>query len=556
MTTENGIYVLQGVMPADIAAAPVGVKVVEIYDDSGQLFSATQVAQMESGGGLLLGYFSIGEAENYRPYFSSLPTSILGPVDPSWPGDYQVAYWTVAWQTVATNYIDQMITQGYGGAFLDVVDECETSWAQQNAPGGDAEGAMVSLFQYLANYAHAKDPDFKIWVNSSGAEDLMTNSTFVNSIDGAYQEELFYKDNGSPQSAAETNYNLNLLDNLVAAGKPVVAVEYISAAAAVADIEAKAANAGIGYYIANPDLNLDGVDTEGFTACYAPGTRIATPGGETRVEDLQIGDGVVTAAGVAKPIKWIGRRSYDAETASACPNLRPVLIRKGALAENVPHRDLRVSPMHALFVDEVFVPAAALVNGVSILRSETGGEIHYLHVELENHEVIFAEGAPAESYVDDDSRAMFDNAAEYYDLYGIAAAGRRFCAPRLEEGYQLEAIRHHLALRAGTIAAAIVPGELAGHVERLEDGVLEGWVMDRANPAAPVELEVLLDGETVAAVLANRYRVDVDRAGFASARCGFSVAMPAAAASLAQVEVRRRADGSNLPIQQPALAGA
>ena len=92
MTTPvNGIYVLQGVVPSQVAAAPVGVKVIDLYNDNGQLFSASQVAQMEAGNALLLGYFSLGEAENYRSYFSSLPSSIVGPVDPSWPGNYRVA---------------------------------------------------------------------------------------------------------------------------------------------------------------------------------------------------------------------------------------------------------------------------------------------------------------------------------------------------------------------------------------------------------------------------------------------------------------------------------
>jgi Ca2+-binding RTX toxin-like protein len=159
---------------------------------------------------------------------------------------------------------------GYGGAFLDVVDECETSWAKANAPGGNATGAMVSLVQYLADYAHAKDPNFKIWVNSSGAEDLMTNSVFVQTIDGAYEEELFYKDNGSPQSSADINYNLNLLDKLVVAGKPVVAIEYVAGAATVANVQAEAAAASIGSYVANPNLELDGVDTVGFATLPPP----------------------------------------------------------------------------------------------------------------------------------------------------------------------------------------------------------------------------------------------------------------------------------------------
>jgi hypothetical protein len=145
------------------------------------------------------------------------------------------------------------------------------------------------------------------------------------------------------------------------------------------------------------------------TPCYAPGTRIATPTGEVAVEDLQIGDLVATAAGALRAVKWIGRRGYSATTVAEYPNVRPVLIREGALAPAVPHRDLTVSPMHALFIDGAFVPAAALVNGVSILRQDTAGPVDYIHIELDAHEVIFAEGAPAESFVDDHSRAMFDN---------------------------------------------------------------------------------------------------------------------------------------------------
>ena len=116
-----------------------------------------------------------------------------------------------------------------------------------------------------------------------------------------------------------------------------------------------------------------------------------------------------------------------------------------------------------------------------------------------------------------------------YDLYGFAESRRGYSVPRLEEGYRLEAIRRRIAARAGIAPAAVVPGEMVGHVERLREGELEGWVMDRANPANPIELEVLVDGEIVATVLANRYRPDLDRAGLADGRCAFAVVMPAAA---------------------------
>jgi cysteinyl-tRNA synthetase, unknown class len=271
-TPVNGIYVLQGIVPSQIATAPVGPKVVDLYDDNGDLFSSSQVAQMESGGGNVLGYFSIGEAENYRPYWSSLPSSVLGPQDPSWPGDYQVAYWTPQWLTVSENYIQTMINQGYKGAFFDVVGEAETSWAKKNAPNGDAEGAMVTLIQELANYAHARDPSFQIWINSSGAEPMLSNSTLVNTINGAFEEQLFYQDATHAQSSADVSYNLALLDNLVKAGKPVVAVEYVSGASEVSSVETQAKADGVGYYIANPDLQLDGVDTQGFTSGSGSGS--------------------------------------------------------------------------------------------------------------------------------------------------------------------------------------------------------------------------------------------------------------------------------------------
>ncbi len=82
-----------------------------------------------------------------------------------------------------------MITQGYDGALLDVVDECETPWAPAHAPGGNAEGAMVTLIENLAAYARAKDPGFQIWLNASGAEDLMTNSGLVKTINGVSEEQ-------------------------------------------------------------------------------------------------------------------------------------------------------------------------------------------------------------------------------------------------------------------------------------------------------------------------------------------------------------------------------
>ncbi|MGE7417623.1 endo alpha-1,4 polygalactosaminidase [Methylobacterium tarhaniae] len=260
---KTGLYVLQGVDPAQVAAAPFDVKVVEIYDDNGRLFGSEQVRQMGGGpgGALLLGYFSIGEAENYRSYWSTIPKSAIGPVDPNWPGNYEVKYWTDEWKSVAKTEIDKMLAAGYDGAYFDVVDEFQLPWAERNAPGGDAAGAMKILIQDLSAYAKAKVPTFKIWVN--GGEELLTDRRYLASIDGLFKENLFYDSDGSARrSTAATRTSLDYLKLAQTAGKDVIAIEYVSGAAAIADVQAKADAAGMGSYIARLDLkgvSLDGV---------------------------------------------------------------------------------------------------------------------------------------------------------------------------------------------------------------------------------------------------------------------------------------------------------
>ncbi len=120
---------------------------------------------------------------------------------------------------------------------------------------------------------------------------------------------------------------------------------------------------------------------------------------------------------------------------------------------------------HALWLDETLVPAMHLLNGASITRAPLPEMVAYFHVELASHDVIFAEGAAPESFRDDDSRRLFENAAEA----PAAPAGPAY-APRLEHGAALQAIRDRLARRAGVAAVARPPGAMQGHVERIAGG--------------------------------------------------------------------------------------
>lgn len=153
--------------------------------------------------------------------------------------------------------------------------------------------------------------------------------------------------------------------------------------------------------------------TQSFV-CYAAGTRIMTDRGEVAIEDLCPGDRVATLDADQPgllPVVWIGKRRVDLTRYPNADQVAPVRIARGAFAENVPARDLIVSPPHAIYMDGRLIPAKLLVNDMTITREYGMREITYYHVELERHAVILAEGLPAESYLDTGNRAFFGNAA-------------------------------------------------------------------------------------------------------------------------------------------------
>jgi hypothetical protein len=194
-----------------------------------------------------------------------------------------------------------------------------------------------------------------------------------------------------------------------------------------------------------------------LSICFMPGTLIRTPDGEAPIESLSRGDLVLTADGEAKPVVWVGRQTIV--TRFADPLLHwPIRIAAGALAENVPSRDLLVSPDHALLVGGVLAHASALVNGTSIRREGRAPEqFVYLHVELEDHSLILAEDAPAETFVDNVDRRHFDNWEEHQALYPEGRPIEELPLPRAKSRRQLpKSIRAALDERAAGLAGTAV----------------------------------------------------------------------------------------------------
>lgn len=205
-------------------------------------------------------------------------------------------------------------------------------------------------------------------------------------------------------------------------------------------------------------IYLNGFENTQFyqgAICFATGTRIATARGEVAVEDLRVGELMVTAHGGAalQPVVWLGHTRTNVARHPDRAKVAPVLIKAGALADGVPHRDLRVSPDHAMFLDGHLVPAKQLVNGTSIVQELWCPEVTYWHVELPAHGLLVSEGAVSESYFDDGNRKHFDN-------YGITTLFKDFesergngryaanaCRPLIQQGEQLQRIRARIAER-------------------------------------------------------------------------------------------------------------
>jgi len=219
------------------------------------------------------------------------------------------------------------------------------------------------------------------------------------------------------------------------------------------------------------------VITRNTVTCFAGGTRLDTREGQVAVENLQIGDNVLTASGQLRPVRWIGRRHLDLTRHADPKKVQPVRIMAGALAAGLPRRDLLVSPDHAMLLDGLLIPARLLLNDVTIRREERWRSVTYYHVELDSHDVLLAEGAAAESYLDTGNRHTFENADGPMLLHPDLSDGQRrreagSCAPFAADAERVRPVWQHLLQRASQLGLAMqAPGETTADPElRVEIG--------------------------------------------------------------------------------------
>ena len=274
--------------------------------------------------------------------------------------------------------------------------------------------------------------------------------------------------------------------------------------------------------------------------CYLPGTRILTQAGECLVEDLQLGDRVLTRFSGFQPIKWIGRQSYAPRFMSR--DRLPVHIAAGALGPNMPAGALRVSPGHSMLVGNTLLLAKNLINGITIMQPKASETVEYYAIELERHDCVLANHAWGESFADGPGlRNQFHNRAEFHALFPgyIEPATLSLCAPRPESGPELER-----ALLPILARFQVVPGPLRGYIDMLGPNEVVGWALDEAHPNLPVSMEICADGRILGRALACHYRADLAEARLGRGNCMFLFALPDGIST--RITVRRTADGAEI----------
>jgi hypothetical protein len=219
--------------------------------------------------------------------------------------------------------------------------------------------------------------------------------------------------------------------------------------------------------LAAPLASLNNVDHVDITIlpdnipCFVAGTRIATPYGELAIEHLRVGDEVTTVSGEAARIRWIGSRQVDCRRHADPEQVRPIHISPDAFGVDRPRRALLLSPDHAVFVDGYLIPIKLLANGTTITQPRPA-RVTYYHIELARHDVVLAEGMPAETFLETGNRAAFENAGGVMQLHpnfapqpGAASLiwESTGYAPLITEGSEIDRVRGNLARQAAMLLA-------------------------------------------------------------------------------------------------------
>jgi len=191
--------------------------------------------------------------------------------------------------------------------------------------------------------------------------------------------------------------------------------------------------------------------------CFLAGTRILTARGEVPVEALRVGDQVWTVLGKRMlQIIWIGQRDVDCAGHATPRQVWPVRVATGTFGPGRPHTDMFLSPNHAIYVNEVLIPVKHLINDSTIVQVKVD-RVTYHHIELAEHDVVLAQGLPAERFLDVKDGSKYANRpgpVRLHPDYSVGMWEAFGCARLVVTGPELEAARALVGSFATDRAAA------------------------------------------------------------------------------------------------------
>ncbi|MCB8878101.1 Hint domain-containing protein [Acidisoma silvae] len=193
---------------------------------------------------------------------------------------------------------------------------------------------------------------------------------------------------------------------------------------------------------------------DGQVACFARGTRIATGDGPIAIEDLDVGDLVLTLDGRER-VTWIGFREVHCHLHSEPRKVYPICIEANAFGKGQPSRDLFLSPDHAIYRESVLIPVKHLINGTTV-RQVPMQTVGYYHIELPRHAILLADGLATESYLETGDRQAFEDSdiIELHPAWGSEARDITLAmdasgyAPLQVTGRKVDRVRALLAAQA------------------------------------------------------------------------------------------------------------
>jgi hypothetical protein len=251
--------------------------------------------------------------------------------------------------------------------------------------------------------------------------------------------------------------------------------------------------------------------------CFGAQSHLATPSGWRAADAIRPGMRVLTRSGAARRVRWVGRRDCTPAALWRHPELRPVRLPAGGVAGLRPRQDLLLSPQHGVLISTPLgarvVPAIALVDSQNVRRDLPPEGVKYVHIELDSHDFVLAEGVETESFL----REQGDRQPSFQGAEGYPSCRSREGAPRMESGYGSNTSQEDRRGLAGALDQVIFT---RSHVR------ISGWIFRSPLDTAPGRVAIFADGVLLGTASADRWRPDLDHSDLRDSRAGFAAVLP------------------------------